>query len=101
VSRLPKYDPLREHLAAALGRGQHAVDMDFDQIADLVGGLPATAYNLRQWWANDSKVEAQAWRAAGWHVDTVSLDRRRVRFLPGEVGGTYAARRRTASNRRD
>ena len=43
MSRVPKYDPLREHLAAALGRGQRAVDMDFDQVADLVGGLPATA----------------------------------------------------------
>ena len=100
MSRVPKYEPLREHLATAKQRGQQTVDMDFDQVADLVGGLPASAYNLRQWWANDSKVEAQAWRAAGWHVDAVSLDRRRVRFLLGEVGGTYAARKQTASSSR-
>ena len=87
-----KYDPLRDHLQGAADRGQVTFELDFDQIADLVGGLPASAYGRRQWWSNDSKVEAQAWRAAGWHVETVSLDRRRVRFARGEVGGTYATR---------
>src|SRR5215217_6341635 len=93
MKKVPKYDPLREHLAAAASRGHSAVDMDFAQVADLVGGLPPTAYERRQWWSNDSKVQAQAWRAAGWHVDMVSLDHRRVRFTPGQVGGTYAARK--------
>ena len=33
-----------------------------------------SAYKLRQWWANDSKVQGQAWRAAGWHVDANGVD---------------------------
>jgi hypothetical protein len=64
----PKYAPLRQYLERAAARGQASVEMDFAQVADLVGGLPVSAYHRRQWWANDSKVEAQAWRAAGWHA---------------------------------
>ena len=48
----------------------------------MVDGLPDTARGRRQWWANDSKVQAQAWKAPGWHVDTVSLDCQRVAFPP-------------------
>lgn len=47
IAPAPKYDPLREHLAAAAARGQRVVDMDFDQVADVVGGLPASAYQYR------------------------------------------------------
>ena len=68
------------------------IQLDFVEIANIVGGLPASAYKHRPWWGNDSKVEAQAWRSAGWHVDAVSLDHRRVRFVTGRVGGSYAAR---------
>ena len=92
MTALPKYDPLRLYLDVAAQRGRTTIDVDFAEIADIVGGLPASAYKYRAWWANDSKREAMAWRAAGWHVDTVSLDRRRVRFATGKVGGTYAAR---------
>lgn len=87
-----KYGPLTEHLAAATKTGLTSLEMTFDEVAALVGGLPPSAYQLRQWWANDSKSEAQAWRAAGWHVETVSLDHQRVRFATGTVGGTRAAR---------
>ena len=93
MAKPPKYAPITEYLLASAQAGRETVDLDFAQVADLVGGLPPTAYRMRQWWANDSKVEARAWRAAGWHVDTVSFDRQRVRFSRGEVGGAYAARR--------
>ena len=96
----PKYEPLRRYLEAASAGGRQAVDLDFADIADMVGGLPETAYGRRQWWSNDSKVQAQAWRAAGWHVETVSLDRRRVRFTPGKVGGSYATRKALERDRR-
>ncbi|MBK5248666.1 MAG: hypothetical protein JJE50_04405 [Actinomycetales bacterium] len=74
-----KYEPLTALLRAAASRGQSAVDLDFDVIASAVGGLPPSA-DLRQWWANSSHSQALAWRAAGFHVDHVSLDRKRVRF---------------------
>jgi hypothetical protein len=48
----------------------------------------------RPWWGNSSHVQAQAWRAAGWHVRDVSLSEGRVVFARGTVGGSYAERRR-------
>jgi hypothetical protein len=82
-----KYGPLNEHLSALAEAGGEVVEFAFADIADLVGGLPPSAFNHREWWANDSKVEAQAWRDADWHVAWVSLDRKRVRFERGWVGG--------------
>jgi len=87
-----KYAPLTEHLARAAQRGDTQVEMTFTQVGDLVSGLPPSARKWRAWWSNDSKSEAQAWRAAGWHVAWVSLDHERVRFETGVVGGTRAAR---------
>jgi hypothetical protein len=88
-----KYEPLAAHLAG-LPASQHSVTLTFAHIAELVGGLPPTAYRLRQWWANDSKVEARAWRSAGWHVDEGGVDfgAETVRFARGKVGGTRARR---------
>jgi hypothetical protein len=70
------------------------VTMTFRDVAALVGGLPPTAYRLRQWWGNDSKVQARAWRSAGWHVDEhgVDFNAQTVRFARGKVGGTRARR---------
>ena len=97
MTETSKYQPLADYLSRASSGGRITADLDFSQIADMVkGGLPPTAYKLRQWWANDSKVEARAWRSAGWHVEHVSLDRHRVRFAIGEVGGTRAARKAAA-----
>jgi hypothetical protein len=83
---MAKYDPLRDRLARDPGG---AVSLTFEEIADLVGGLPNSAYNLRNWWANNSLVQALAWRAAGWHVESVALTSRRVTFARGAVGGSY------------
>lgn len=83
---MSKYDPLRDYLA---GLDQASVTMSFEGVEELVGPLPASARKHRPWWANDSKVEAQAWRAAGWHVDTVDQRRERVVFAIGRVGGSH------------
>ncbi|MEV6646508.1 hypothetical protein [Amycolatopsis sp. NPDC051371] len=86
-----KYEPLRQHLAA---RDGSSVELTFAEIAELVHGLPASAYGSRQWWANSSLTQAEAWRQADWHVEMVSFDGRRVRFARGKVGGSYLARGR-------
>lgn len=53
----------------------------FDEIANLVGGLPPSAFRHRPWWANDARhVQAAAWMAAGWRTEAVDLDRRQVTF---------------------
>lgn len=68
--------------------------MTFPQVAEIVGGLPPSACKFREWWANDSMVEARAWRSAGGHVDAVGVDfaAQTVRFARGKVGGTRARR---------
>lgn len=80
-----KYDPLRDHLSLS----PDWLEMTFDDVANLVGGLPASAYNHRAWRANsESHVEAQAWLTAGMRVEQVDLARRRVRFARGRAGFT-------------
>jgi len=81
-----KYDPLRDYLA---GLDQASVTMSFGRVEELVGLLPASARKHRPWWANDSKVEAQAWRAAGWHVEAVDERNERVVFAIGRGGGSH------------
>jgi hypothetical protein len=90
---MAKYDPLAEHLHQ-IPPDQATTTMSFERVAELVGGLPPTAYRLRQWWANDSKVEARAWRSAGWHVARGGVDfgAQTVRFGRGKVGGQRARR---------
>ncbi|WP_434453340.1 DUF7662 domain-containing protein [Lentzea sp. E54] len=68
------------HLAAVADSRQ-GVELSFAEIADLVGGLPASAYEHRAWWANSLMSQQVAWRHAGWRVDFVSLEHRRVRFV--------------------
>ncbi len=90
---MAKYDPLASHLER-VPMDQLTLVMTFAEVAAMVGGLPPSAYRIRQWWANDSKVESRAWRSAGWHVDAkgVDLNAQTVRFARGKVGGSRARR---------
>lgn len=72
--------------------GERCVEMTYGAVDRLVGGLPPSALRNRTWWANNSQVQARAWRAAGWHVDRVDMSAGKVWFAVGEVGGSYAAR---------
>lgn len=92
---MSKYQPLTDQLASLGAAGQQTAEFDFSALADLVGGLPPSAFKYQAWWANDSKVEAEAWRAADWHVDIVNLAQQRVRFARGAVGGSH---RRTGNS---
>lgn len=67
-----KYDPLHDHLAALARRGDDSVQLGFDEIDALVGGLPSSARFYREWWANSSQQHCWAWREAGWTVAMVS-----------------------------
>lgn len=75
---VPKYRPLQDWLTTA----PRGVEVTFEQIGDLVGGLPPTAYRRPQWWSNnaDRHVQAMAWLDAGRRVGWVDLEMRRVRF---------------------
>jgi hypothetical protein len=74
-----KYDPLRDRLSI----GPESIEMTFEEVANLVGGLPMSAYKHEGWWANDTRgghVQAVAWLSAGARVEDVDMTRRTVRF---------------------
>lgn len=75
-----KYAALSRFLEDRVGQ---LVEIDFDAIGALVGGLPVSASRHRAWWANDaSHAQARAWLEAGWRVAAVDLTRAHVRFEP-------------------
>jgi hypothetical protein len=74
---MAKYDPLARHLRDA-PRPSH---MTFRQIEELVGDLPASSREHREWWANDrSHVQARAWLSAERSVGSVDLEAGTIRF---------------------
>ncbi|HEV2777806.1 MAG TPA: hypothetical protein VGX25_00240 [Actinophytocola sp.] len=79
-----KYAPLHQLLVTAAGNGTSVVRIEFAELADLVGGLPTSAYRRRGWWANGYLVQAVAWRSAGWRVREVNLGQRWVVFVRGD-----------------
>jgi hypothetical protein len=75
-----KYDPLFEHLCRA---DDGPLEMTFDEIDALVGGLPASASRQRPWWSNEvfgRNTHPSAWLNAGREVTAVDLNSRTVRF---------------------
>jgi hypothetical protein len=78
-----RYGPLRDYLA---GQSGSQVRMTFAEVEDLVGPLPSSARLHRAWWANGSLVQAQAWRDAGWHVESVDQAAEQVTFAGGPAG---------------
>lgn len=76
---MAKYDALREHLRTD---GGSRIELAFAEIAAIVAGLPASAYEHQAWWANTrSHPEAVAWLKAGYRVDWFDLSAQRVRFI--------------------
>lgn len=78
---MAKYDPLMDWL---LGQRAKRIEMTFNEIGGLVGGLPASAARYREWWANEHgktiHVQCLAWMKAGYRVEGVDLEKRRVTF---------------------
>jgi 5-methylcytosine-specific restriction protein B len=75
-----KYDPLAKYLGAL---DDDLVEMTFDQIAELVGPLPRSAYEYLGWWSNNAGLATSpphGWIPVGWRVLEVDQARRRVTF---------------------
>jgi hypothetical protein len=83
-----KYDPLFEWLCRA---GDGPVELTFDEIDRLVGGLPRAARDHQAWWSNEQggrHVQATAWTNAGRQVVHVDRAAGKVRFsAPGWLRG--------------
>ena len=62
---------------------KNLVKPTFSKIEEIIGGpLPASAYNHRAWWANDSvgHVQSQQWLDVGWRVSSINMSTQVVRF---------------------
>lgn len=77
---MAKYDALKAMLTLD---GRPRIELTFAQIDAAVGGLPPSASQYREWWANQKPppVQADAWRSAGYRVDDVDFNAKRVRFV--------------------
>lgn len=88
-----KYNPLKFWLTE---NDSDSIQMTFSEIAELVGGLPPSAYQHRAFWSNsDSHPFAIAWMAAGYKVAECDLQSEVVRFDKGDVRNAYTRTRRT------
>jgi len=77
---MSKYSALRRHLEREAGP---SVEVTFDEVDRIVGGLPASARRYSAWWSNEREgrhVQAHAWMDAGWRVHSVNLTAERVHF---------------------
>ena len=75
-----KYKPLRDWLTATEGDTAMAT---FDEVATLVGSLPASAWKHQAWWANESSgshSQALSWLTAGFRVESFDQSEGWVRF---------------------
>ncbi|XGV99366.1 MAG: helix-turn-helix domain-containing protein [Leptolyngbya sp. BL-A-14] len=81
-----KYQPLLDALRRS---DQLKVTLTFSTIEALLGeSLPPSARSKRGWWSNRSKgaLQATAWMAAGYLVETIDLEGEQVTFTkPPEV----------------
>ncbi len=71
---MAKSDPLYKYLRDS---GEPVVQLSFQEISDMVGGLPKSASKYQAWWANEKDgpyVRAYSSMKAGYHVDSFIFD---------------------------
>ena len=78
---MSRYDPIRARLAAS---GEDMETLSFEEIGDLVGGLPDSATRYAWWWANEdpqstTRSQCKSWQAAGYEAEP-NMSRRSVTF---------------------
>ncbi|HEX6605067.1 MAG TPA: hypothetical protein VF027_09340 [Sphingomicrobium sp.] len=76
-----RYSPLAEHLALLK---EPVLEASFQEIESILGGkLPASAYQHRAWWANQTgpgHSQTLGWMPVGWRTAKVDLAGKSVRF---------------------
>lgn len=75
-----KYEALAEYLSAQPGT---ALPMTFAQVKAIVGELPASAWERREWWSNYTGFthSRHGWLAAGWKTAKVDMQAQRLVFV--------------------
>lgn len=79
-----KYTPLEKYLSN-LPRSTREVTFTFKQIETILGfALPSSAYEDRRWWEHETEgnhVNKRAWANAGWRIESVNVNRKRVNLV--------------------
>jgi hypothetical protein len=79
-----KYTPLENYLRD-LPHSQRELTLGFEQIERILNAkLPRSAHEYWAWWANEKEgnhVNARAWANAGWKVERVDFNKKRVRLV--------------------
>ena len=79
-----KYIPL-EHYLRTLSEKQREITLGFEKIEEILDAkLPSSAYEYLQWWENEKEgnhVNTRSWANAGWKVDEVNFNEKRVKFV--------------------
>ena len=75
---------LLEKFLRELPESQWEVTLRFEQIEGIVNDkLPSSAYEDRRWWDKEKEgnhVNTRAWSNAGWKVDEVNFNEKRVKL---------------------
>ena len=85
--RRSKYGPLYEFLGSLEGRER---GMSFSEVERVLGfGLPRSARDHREWWANDASRSRHswAWLEAGWETRDLDIVGELVWFVRVGIGG--------------
>jgi|LauGreDrversion4_2_1035121.scaffolds.fasta_scaffold1152550_1 hypothetical protein len=73
-----KYEPLAQFLSASQAEEQ---PLRFSEVEQMLGKpLPSSAFQYREWWANQNRSQSKSWMDAGWQVWSVDLGGERVVF---------------------
>ena len=76
---LSVYTPLADYLSVLK---EDSVTLSFSKVEEITGRtLPQSAFDYRQWWANDSKSQSKhGWMAAKWRTTSVNFPAKTVRL---------------------
>jgi hypothetical protein len=79
-----KYTPLENYLRG-LPLNQRELVLSFEEIERIINAkLPSSAYGYQQWWDNEREgnhVNARAWASAGWKIENVDFNQKRVKLV--------------------
>jgi hypothetical protein len=82
-----KYKPL-ELFLSKVSEDKQEILLSFDRVKQIINDeLPASAYEHRAWWSNETQgvhVSAHAWMNSGWLVDKVDFKQKYVQFIRGD-----------------
>jgi len=79
-----RYAPLEEYLRE-LPEDHREVTLGFGQLEKILKAeLPASAYEDDRWWLKATEanhISARSWAKAGWQVESVDVNRKRVKLI--------------------